>query len=91
MKSNTCAPKDKGQCIAGIARVYHKIKELLKEHEKKNPIYLNAGDNFQGTLWYNLLRWEVTAAFITKLPPVAMVDLYWREPFVDYNDYLFLY
>ncbi|XP_062559628.1 apyrase-like [Armigeres subalbatus] len=70
MKSNACTQKD--QCIAGIARVYHKIKELLQEYKDRNAIYLNAGDNFQGTLWYNLLRWEVTADFITKLKPVAM-------------------
>lgn len=70
MKSNVCTQKD--QCIAGIARVYQKIKDLLKEYESKNPIYLNAGDNFQGTLWYNLLRWNVTADFIKKLKPAAM-------------------
>lgn len=72
MKSNACTQKD--QCIAGIARVYQKIKDLLKEYESKNPIYLNAGDNFQGTLWYNLLRWNVTADFIKKLKPAAMVS-----------------
>nr|XP_029731857.1 apyrase-like [Aedes albopictus] len=70
MKSNACTAKD--QCIAGIARVYQKIQDLLKEYKSKNAIYLNAGDNFQGTLWYNLLRWEVTADFITKLKPTAM-------------------
>uniref|UniRef100_A0A182PEJ4 Apyrase n=1 Tax=Anopheles epiroticus TaxID=199890 RepID=A0A182PEJ4_9DIPT len=60
------------ECIAGIARVYHTIKQLKQQYKAKNPLYLNAGDNFQGTLWYNLLRWNVTAHFIKQLPPDAM-------------------
>uniref|UniRef100_A0A182RKD6 Apyrase n=1 Tax=Anopheles funestus TaxID=62324 RepID=A0A182RKD6_ANOFN len=69
-KSSGCTnPKE---CIAGIARVYHTIRQLKKEYKSQNPLYLNAGDNFQGTLWYNLLRWNVTAHFIKKLPPDVM-------------------
>uniref|UniRef100_A0A182QEC4 Apyrase n=1 Tax=Anopheles farauti TaxID=69004 RepID=A0A182QEC4_9DIPT len=69
-KSAVCTnPKE---CIAGIARVYHTIKQLKKDYQSKNPLYLNAGDNFQGTLWYNLLRWNVTAHLIKLLPPDAM-------------------
>ncbi|XP_309695.3 apyrase [Anopheles gambiae] len=69
-KSSTCT--NSKECIAGIARVYHTIKQLKSEYKTKNPLYLNAGDNFQGTLWYNLLRWNVTAYFIKELPPDAM-------------------
>ncbi|XP_053668101.1 apyrase-like [Anopheles marshallii] len=69
-KSSDCT--DPKECIAGIARVYHTIKKLKNEYKSKNPLYLNAGDNFQGTLWYNLLRWNVTAHLIKKLPPDAM-------------------
>lgn len=54
--------------------MYHTIKQLKSEYKTKNPLYLNAGDNFQGTLWYNLLRWNVTAYFIKELPPDAMVS-----------------
>ena len=43
-----------------------KVKELLATRE--NPIYLNAGDNFQGTLWYNIGRWNVTNQFLNMLP-----------------------
>lgn len=32
-----------------------------------NPIYLNAGDNFQGTLWYNIGRYNVTNQFLNML------------------------
>uniref|UniRef100_A0A182JW73 Apyrase n=1 Tax=Anopheles christyi TaxID=43041 RepID=A0A182JW73_9DIPT len=69
-KSASCT--NSKECIAGIARVYHTIKQLKREYKEKNPLYLNAGDNFQGTLWYNLLRWNVTAYFIKELPPDAM-------------------
>uniref|UniRef100_A0A182N309 Apyrase n=1 Tax=Anopheles dirus TaxID=7168 RepID=A0A182N309_9DIPT len=69
-KSAGCT--DPKVCIAGIARVYHTIKRLKQEYKAKNPLYLNAGDNFQGTLWYNLLRWNVTAHLIKQLPPDAM-------------------
>lgn len=69
-KSSDCV--NKPECIAGIARVYHTIKKLKKDYGSKNPLYLNAGDNFQGTLWYNLLRWNVTAHLIKLLPPNVM-------------------
>uniref|UniRef100_A0A182JC40 Apyrase n=1 Tax=Anopheles atroparvus TaxID=41427 RepID=A0A182JC40_ANOAO len=69
-KSTTCS--NSKECIAGIARVYQTIKELKAKYKSQNPLYLNAGDNFQGTLWYNLLRWNVTAQLIKQLPPDAM-------------------
>jgi 5'-nucleotidase len=33
---------------------------------------LNAGDNFQGTLWYTLLRWNVTQYMLNLVPADAM-------------------
>jgi 5'-nucleotidase len=50
LQSNSCDP-DKEVCIGGYARVVTKVKELLVAKASLNPIYLNAGDNFQGTLW----------------------------------------
>ena len=49
------------------------VKKLRKEREEqgKNPIYLNIGDNFQGTLWYDLLGWNVTSTFLNILPADA--------------------
>ncbi|XP_065090839.1 apyrase-like [Ochlerotatus camptorhynchus] len=74
LKSINCTDVDRGnhRCVAGLARVYTIIKRLLHRHNDKNAIYLNAGDNFQGSLWYNLLRWEVMAEFMKKLKPTAM-------------------
>lgn len=66
--SNTCKVDD--DCIGGYARVVTKVKELLAT--KANPIYLNAADNYQGTLWYNMYRWNVTTHFLNLLPADAM-------------------
>lgn len=71
MFSNTCKKDD--ECIGGYARVVTKVKELLSSQTDKNPIYLNAADNFQGTLWYNMYRWNVTSHFLNLLPADAMV------------------
>lgn len=49
------------------------IKNLRAERaeQNKNPVFLNIGDNFQGTLWYELLGWNVTAHFLNILPADA--------------------
>ncbi|XP_022902715.2 apyrase [Onthophagus taurus] len=55
------------ECIGGISRVYTAVNQLRES--RVNPIFLNAGDNFQGTLWYNLFKWNVTAHFWNILEP----------------------
>jgi hypothetical protein len=59
--SSTCLERLGQVCIGGYARVLTMVKKLQKERadQGKNPIYLNIGDNFQGTLWYELLGWNV--------------------------------
>ncbi|XP_049879457.1 apyrase-like isoform X2 [Pectinophora gossypiella] len=39
---------------------------LMKE--KPDALLLNAGDTFQGTYWYTLLKWNLTQHFINMLP-----------------------
>lgn len=59
-------PCREGQkCIGGIARMKTVIDRLRST--RKNAIILNAGDNFQGTFWYNLLRHNVTSYFLNLL------------------------
>ncbi|XP_046964139.1 apyrase-like [Vanessa cardui] len=53
-------------CLGGYARLYHEIKTLLKD--KPDALLLNAGDTFQGTYWYTLLKWNITQRFINLLP-----------------------
>lgn len=47
------------------------VKKLLEERKDQNAIFLNIGDNFQGTLWYELLGWNVTSHFLNILPADA--------------------
>ncbi|XP_055853698.1 apyrase-like [Episyrphus balteatus] len=63
---------DGEECIGGYARTVHTVRRLLEEQKELNPIYLNAGDSFQGTLWYNIGRWNVTSQFLNMLPADAM-------------------
>lgn len=51
------------------------IKQLMKARNNTNPIYLNAGDNFQGTFWYNVGRWNVTSHFLNLLKADAIVRM----------------
>ncbi|TDG42519.1 hypothetical protein AWZ03_011068 [Drosophila navojoa] len=60
------------QCIGGYARTVHMVRRLLEEQKDYNPIYINAGDSFQGTLWYNIGRWNVTQEMLNILPADAM-------------------
>ncbi|RZC39648.1 uncharacterized protein BDFB_009824 [Asbolus verrucosus] len=53
-------------CIGGFSRLYATIMNMLKN--KPNAILLNAGDNFEGTLWYNIHKWNVTQYFFNRLP-----------------------
>lgn len=69
-KATSC--KDGEKCIGGYARAVTVIKELKRS--LPNPIYLNAGDNFQGTLWYSFGRWNVTSQFLNMLKADAIVS-----------------
>ena len=74
--SVTCDPKRDGaaeQCLGGYARTVTIVRQLLQE--RPNPVYLNIGDNFQGTLWYNIHRWNATAFFLNLLPADAVVNV----------------
>ncbi|XP_028166540.1 apyrase-like isoform X2 [Ostrinia furnacalis] len=53
-------------CLGGFPRLYHEIQVLMEE--KPDFVLLNAGDSFQGTYWYTLLKWNITAMFMNMLP-----------------------
>ncbi|KAJ8983905.1 hypothetical protein NQ317_006709 [Molorchus minor] len=63
--------KESDKCIGGFSRLYKQIRNILD----KNPasLLLNAGDNFQGTLWYTIGKWNVTQQLLNKLPFDAFV------------------
>lgn len=67
-----CRPVDRPNCFGGYARLVTTVKKL--QAERQNSIYLNAGDNFQGTFWYNVGKWKLTAQFLNMLPADAIVS-----------------
>ncbi|XP_063706239.1 apyrase-like [Culicoides brevitarsis] len=68
MSPNTSPCKDREKCIGGYARLVHMIKYIQQKYKDDHPLYLNAGDNFQGTPWYTMFTWNVTKHFLNMLP-----------------------
>ncbi|XP_049879114.1 apyrase-like [Pectinophora gossypiella] len=65
-----CNPSEDA-CIGGYARLYTAVMQA-KEAEP-DALVLNGGDTFQGTIWYNFLRWNVSYVFMNKIPHDAHV------------------
>lgn len=65
----------KGECFGGVARLSTKIKEIRDEvsgRENEGVILLDAGDQYQGSLFYIAYKGKDTAAFMTALGYNAM-------------------
>lgn len=58
-------------CFAGVARRATKIKEV--RGTETNVLLLDAGDQFQGTVWFNYYKGAEAAHFMNKLKYDAMV------------------
>ncbi|XP_023943065.2 apyrase [Bicyclus anynana] len=69
--TGTVCDSEKEPCIGGFARIATLVREALVR--EPDSIVLNGGDVFQGTLWYNLLRWNVTQDFMNMIPHDAHV------------------
>lgn len=66
---NNCTDKSRG-CVGGYARV----KTVLDQSRptKTNSLFLDAGDEFQGTLFYNFYKGEKTAEVLNQIGVDAM-------------------
>ena len=64
----------KGECFGGVARVATKINELRDQlrADGQNVIVLDAGDQFQGSLFYTTYKGSEVAEFMTKIGFDAM-------------------
>ncbi len=64
------------KCYGGIARLASAIKEARANaiKENKHVILLNAGDIFQGTVWYSKYKWRQMARFTNVLNFTAAVS-----------------
>lgn len=73
---STCSAEDiaANACFGGVARVKAKIDELRSgiEAEGGNVILLDAGDQFQGSLYYTTYKGEVEAEFLKAIGFDAM-------------------
>ena len=51
---STCSDEDetKGACIGGAARLVTAVRQEREKLKDQNVIFLNAGDNFQGSLFF---------------------------------------
>lgn len=85
VKTPTCRTND-NYCLGGFPRIYHHIQTLLKE--KPNAVLLNAGDSFQGTFWYTLLKWNIIQEFMNLLPHDAHVRII---EYIHFFIFLYLY
>ncbi|CAN8105611.1 unnamed protein product [Discula destructiva] len=66
---NNCTDRSRG-CVGGYARV----KTVLDQSRpnKQNSLFLDAGDEFQGTLFYNFYKGEKTAKVLNQIGVDAM-------------------
>ena len=64
---NNCSEKNNaaGKCFGGTARLISAIEDARSRHS--NTILLDGGDQFQGTLFYNLYKGKVAAEMMNKL------------------------
>ncbi|AOZ69895.1 multifunctional 2',3'-cyclic-nucleotide 2'-phosphodiesterase/5'-nucleotidase/3'-nucleotidase [Rhodobacter xanthinilyticus] len=73
---STCGAEDEaeGKCFGGIARVAAKVAELRDQitAEGGHVIVLDAGDQFQGSLFYTTYKGADTAEFMTDIGYDAM-------------------
>ena len=64
---NNCSAESnaEGKCFGGSARLITAIEDARSRHE--NTVLLDGGDQFQGTLFYNLYKGKVAAEMMNKL------------------------
>jgi 5'-nucleotidase len=69
---STCSAEDNaaGECFGGIARVATAIEEARAR--AVNPLVVDAGDQFQGTLFYSFYKGDVSAEFMNRIGFDAM-------------------
>lgn len=72
---STCSAEDeeKGDCFGGAARLVTAVAEARKALDGQNVLFLNAGDNFQGSLFYTTYKGAAEAEFLNLMKTDAMV------------------
>lgn len=63
-------------CYGGFARIKTAADNARRQAQQQGyqSIFLNAGDNFQGTPYFTLFKWKVVVPFVEALGFDAMVS-----------------
>ncbi|TIV24274.1 MAG: bifunctional metallophosphatase/5'-nucleotidase, partial [Mesorhizobium sp.] len=71
---STCSAEEetKGECIGGAGRLITAIAQERKKLEGQNLLLLNAGDSFQGSLFYTTYKGAVEEEFLNQIKPDAV-------------------
>ena len=62
-----------GKCFGGVARRKTKVDELRAKYP--NSLLLDGGDQFQGTLWFNIFQGKAVSYFTNMIGYDAMVRI----------------
>lgn len=65
--------REKGGCYGGVARRVTKVNEI-RDQDPEHTLLLDAGDQFQGTLWFNIYKGQEAARFMNEMKYDAMVS-----------------
>ena len=73
--SASCADENaaEGKCYGGVSRMWTKIQELRGLHD--NSLLLDAGDQFQGTLWSSHYQGLEVSHFMNWMEYDVMVSV----------------
>jgi len=71
---STCSAEEeeKNECFGGVARLKALIEQKRRELAGKNMLLLNAGDNFQGSLFFTTYKGAAEAEFLNLMKFDAM-------------------
>ena len=71
---STCSAEEetKGECIGGAARLITALSQERQKLAGQNVIFLSAGDNFQGSLFYTTYKGKAEAEFLNQMKPDVM-------------------
>ena len=71
---STCSAEEesKNECFGGVARLKAAIDAERQKLAGKNVLLLNAGDNFQGSLFYTTYKGAAEAEFLNLMKFDAM-------------------
>ncbi|KAK2577173.1 hypothetical protein KPH14_003330 [Odynerus spinipes] len=59
-----------GKCYGGFARIATLVRQA--RNSSTPTLFLNAGDTYQGSVWYNVYKWKIVSKFLNILAPDAI-------------------